>query len=92
MFLQEECEYDGHETGLSPPDGQIHSALECEELCVLFQVFYYLKKKHNNVVLIQGICNYWVFNSATRSCQILDSSAKQCRGITGEPGLDNTFH
>ena len=37
-FTELECQYHGQDTGLSPPDGQIKSAEECEQLCKNFQV------------------------------------------------------
>ena len=59
-FTDLECQYLGQDTGLSPPDGQIKSAEECEELCKNFQII--------------G-CNYWVFEykEISPSCRILDS-------------------
>ena len=59
-FTGVECEYSGHETGLSPPDGQIKSAEECETLCKQFQMI--------------G-CQYWIFQykETSSSCQLLDS-------------------
>ena len=38
-FSELDCTYTGEiDTQLSPPDGQIRSALECEELCVAYEV------------------------------------------------------
>jgi len=67
-FLGEQCVYEGQDFGLSPPNGQLNTALECEEFCVLYQDI--------------G-CQYWVFNATEMSCKILDSSNRNCRGFTG---------
>lgn len=32
-FLQQECEYEGQDTGLSPPPGQITNPTECQLYC-----------------------------------------------------------
>ena len=68
-FLGEQCVYEGQDFGLSPPNGQLNTALECEEFCVLYQDI--------------G-CQYWVFNKTEMSCKILDSSNRNCRGFTGQ--------
>ena len=38
-FLEEECQYAGADLGLSPPDGQVNTALECEELFLASEIF-----------------------------------------------------
>jgi len=67
-FLGEQCVYEGQDFGLSPPNGQLNTALECEEFCVLYKDI--------------G-CQYWVFNKTEMSCKILDSFSRDCRGFTG---------
>ena len=81
-FLEEECQYAGADLGLSPPDGQVNTALECEELCVLYQVE--MIEMICLECLLQDVgCEYWVFNASSLSCSILDSSSRQCQGMTG---------
>ena len=37
-FFDEECEYHGHDIGVSAPAGEVTNVIECEEYCHLFQV------------------------------------------------------
>ena len=39
-FFDEECEYHGHDIGVSAPAGEVTNVIECEEYCHLFQVLF----------------------------------------------------
>ena len=37
-FIEEECDYEGQDTGFSAPPGQITNPTECEDHCLTWQV------------------------------------------------------
>ena len=39
VFYEENCEYEGSDTGLSPEDGAMKNEQECQEFCQIFQDF-----------------------------------------------------
>ena len=42
VFYQENCVYEGQDTGLSPPDGSLQTEAECQEFCQIFGCSYWL--------------------------------------------------
>jgi len=68
-FVEENCSYNGTDTGFSAPPGQMSTPEECEAHCKLFQTI--------------GGCNYWVFDRIDFSCTLLDSAERYCSGISG---------
>ena len=46
LFFEENCDYEGGETGFSPEDGAMRDERECQEFCRVFQDI--------------G-CEYWIF-------------------------------
>ena len=38
VFYEENCEFTGQDSGLSPPDGEMKTPEECQDFCKIFQV------------------------------------------------------
>ena len=79
VFSELECDYHGQvDEGLSPPAGDFRTPEECEEWCMLFQSI--------------G-CEYWIFDSSTKNCTILNSKERSCDGVTGSnyPDIDECY-
>ena len=49
LFFEENCEFEGVDTGLSPEDGAMRNEEECQEFCRVFQDI--------------G-CSYWIFEAS----------------------------
>ena len=91
-FIEEECDYHGGDTGFSAPGGEITNPRECEEYCLLFQVSsepFQTNMTSTNIQAIGG-CEYWVFNTTSLSCGLLDSSNRTCWGLSGpaDPSIE----
>ena len=66
VFYEENCEYKGSDTGLSPDDGAMKNEEECQQFCQIFQDY--------------G-CQYWTFQRTKLSCTLLSSQERTCSGL-----------
>ena len=84
-YIYEECDYHGASTGFDPPVGGMQTAQDCKDWCAQFQVKSYVMKQSLTLTLFQSLggCDYWVYNAANMTCNLLDSSNRTCWGLTG---------
>ena len=72
-FLEVNCVYNGLELAYQPPDGEVDRIGRCHEFCQDFKPF--------------G-CAYWLYDTPTGVCTLLDSQERKCFGLSGTPKPD----